>query len=143
MMLRGVASGRLSAMTARLRPWRISRVCVPGSALRRFSMTADGPPRCLWRIRDCALSCLRLSVCGRRFALLQYCGGSAGFRRSFFFLRCCCSDCTFFVPFVWRRICPSPLCYLSSRLLTPSFASCPKMMKNSDKKSSKVWLLAD
>ena len=20
-------------------------------------MTADGPPRCLWRIRDCALSC--------------------------------------------------------------------------------------
>lgn len=142
MMLRGVASGRLSAMTARLRPWRNCRVCVPGSALRRFSMTADGPPRCLWRIRDCALSCRLFPFAGGG---LRFCNIVEAPRDSggAFFLRCCCSDCTFFVPFVWRRICPSPLCYLSSRLLTPSFASCPKMMKNSDKKSSKVWLLAD
>lgn len=35
-------------------------------------MTADGPPRCLWRIRDCALSCRLFPSAGgvRAFAIL-------------------------------------------------------------------------
>lgn len=51
-------------------------------------MTADGQPRCLWRIRDCALLCLRLPVCGRRFALLRNCEGFAGITAELFFFFC-------------------------------------------------------